>query len=116
MTGSKSASVALPVSLNGVRVGIRTSAGALATGGWLPLSTIVDPWFWTGPPATISPTNPVVPEVSLRASGATGRLVSVPPKVTWNPSSLGSPTPPKPTTVSVPPAICSIASSMEPAS
>ena len=49
----------------------------------------------------------------MTLSGSTSVCLRSPLNVTWNPSSFGFPTPPKPTTVSTPPAIASILFSIE---
>ena len=59
MSASPSASVALPVSANGVRSGIVYAGAVVTSGAWLPVGVMKKPRFWTGPPWTVSPTKPV---------------------------------------------------------
>jgi hypothetical protein len=100
---SPSASVALPVSANGVRSGIVNDAGAVTTGALLPVALML-PLLSTGPPLSVSPTKPVTPLRLVSESGLTfvsarGAVLNA----TWKPSSEKAPLPPKGPTDTVPP-------------
>ena len=104
VSGSPSASVALPVRANGVRSGIVYCAGAETSGMEFPFGTSV-PWLSTAPPLSVSPTKPDAIALKPPSWSMNGTFVcaSVPVKVTWKPVLLKAP-PPKPATVTVPPA------------
>ena len=104
VTVSPSASVALPVSANGVRTGMVTVSGTVTTGAWLVVSSTSQPPLSMAPPLAVSPTKPEVPEAFVSSSDATLVVASVPPNVTWKPLSLSVPLPPNAATVTVAPA------------
>ncbi len=103
MSDWPSKSVALPVSANGVRVGIVYCAAVVTVGAWLPVGVMIQPLLSTGPPLAVSPTYPVKPLTFVKASWLVFRRPSVPPKVTWNPKSLKIPAAPNGATVAVAP-------------
>ena len=79
--------------------------GASTTGAWLPVSSMMKPWFSIGPPWAVSPTKPARAGRRRSAERAAGPCsASVPPNVTWKPVSSSVPAPPKPATVAVAPA------------
>jgi len=84
VSASLSASVALPVSANGVRSGIVYAGVVVTSGAWLPVGVMKKPRFWTGPPRTFSPTKPVAP-VPVTTSDSMSRPANVPPNSTWKP-------------------------------
>jgi hypothetical protein len=100
---SPSASVALPVSENGVRVGMVKAGAVVTSGAWLPVSVTVKPWFWIGPPRAVSPMNAVAP-LTTSPSGSRLTAPSVPPYVTWKPVSSNVPAP-NPAMVTICPAV-----------
>ena len=65
---SSSKSVALPVSANGVRIGIVKPAAVSTTGAWLPVASTMWPLLSTGPPRAVSPTKPLAPSKATSSS------------------------------------------------
>ncbi len=100
-----SASVALPVSANGVRSGIVYAGVVVTSGAWLPVGVMKKPRFWTGPPLTFSPAKPLAP-VPVTTSDSRSMPANVPPNSTWKPtlSRLPSSRPAQGWTVTVAPA------------
>ena len=87
---SPSESVAEPVSVNGVRVGIVLAAGAVTTGEWSVVAVTVPPLV-SGPPLTMVPTE----ALDVPTTGVTVRVCwsLVVPQLTVNPLALGAPAP-----------------------
>ena len=81
------ASVAEPVSVNGVRSGIVYPAGADTTGIALPVGVMMPPLFVTAPPVSSSFAKPDMPVVAFVTVSRYGTFVAawVPPKLTPKP-------------------------------